>query len=51
VDGFSHQPFEDGAAITTVNFKGYTQTVPDPERRLFDFLTSVLKPRPAHETT
>lgn len=49
VDGFSHQTFEDGAAVTTVNFKGYTQTVPDPERRLFDFLISNLNPRPTDE--
>ena len=49
VDGFSHQTYEDGAAVTTINFKGYTQTIPDPERRLFDFLNSVLKPRPTDE--
>jgi len=30
VDGFSHQTYEDGAAVTTVNFKGYTQTITDP---------------------
>ena len=49
VDAFSHQTYEDGAAVTTINFKGYTQTIPDPERRLFDFLNSVLKPRPTDE--
>lgn len=45
VDGFSHQTFEDGAAVTTVNFKSYTQAIPDPERRLFDFLVFKLKPQ------
>ena len=49
VDGFSHQTFEDGAAVTTVNFKGYSQTVPDPERRLFDFLISKLNPKATDE--
>ena len=44
VDGFSHQTYEDGSAVTTVNFKSYTQGIPDPERRLFDFLISKLKP-------
>lgn len=44
VDGFSHQSYEDGSAVTTVNFKAYTQSVPDPERRLFNFLISVLQP-------
>lgn len=50
VDGFSHQTYEDGSAITTVNFKSYTQSIPDPERRLFDFLISQLNPKPSHET-
>ena len=50
VDGVSHQSYEDGSAITTVNFKSYTQSVPDPERRLFDFLHSVLKPKSTNET-
>jgi hypothetical protein len=45
VDGFSHQTYEDGSAITTVNFKSYTQSIPDAERRLFDFLISKLNPR------
>lgn len=49
VDGFSHQAFSDGAAVTTVNFKGYTQSIPDPERRLFDFLISRLNPTPIDE--
>ena len=49
VDGFSHQTFEDGAAVTTVNFKSYTQTIPDPERHLFDFLISKLNPKPTDE--
>jgi hypothetical protein len=50
VDGFSHQTFEDGAAVTTVNFKSYTQTIPDPERRLFDFLLSKFTPTQTNET-
>jgi hypothetical protein len=50
VDGCSHQTYEDGAAVTTVNFKSYTQTIPDPERRLFDFLISKLIPKPTDET-
>ncbi len=49
MDGFSHQTYEDGAAVTTVNFKGYSQTIPDPERRLFDLLTSKLKPKSTDE--
>jgi hypothetical protein len=49
VDGFSHQTYEDGSAVTTVNFKSYTQGIPDPERQLFDFLVSKLKPKPAGE--
>ncbi|MGA7903966.1 MAG: hypothetical protein WCA06_15135, partial [Terrimicrobiaceae bacterium] len=49
VDGFSHQTYEDGSAVTTVNFKSYTQGIPDPERRLFNFLVSKLKPKPAGE--
>lgn len=49
VDGFAHQSYEDGSAVTTVNFKSYTQSIPDPERRLFDFLTSTFNPRPIDE--
>ncbi len=49
VDGFSHQTFEDGAAITTVNFKGYTQSIPDSNRHLFQFLLSVLEPQSLDE--
>jgi hypothetical protein len=49
VDAFSHQTYEDGSAVTTVNFKSYTQGVPDPERRLLDFLISKLKPKPTDE--
>lgn len=45
MDGVSHQTYEDGSAITTVNFKSYTQSVPDPQRRLFDFLLSILNPK------
>jgi hypothetical protein len=36
VDGCSHKTYTDGSAVTVVNFKSYTQTIPDPERRLFD---------------
>ena len=50
VDGFSHERYDDGAAVTTVNFKSYTQTIPDSERRLFDFLVRRLKPKPADES-
>jgi hypothetical protein len=46
VDGFSHQTFADGTAVTSVNFKSYTQSVTDPERKLFDFLVGKLKPNP-----
>lgn len=49
VDAFSHQTFEDGSAITTVNFKSYTQSIPDADRRLFDFLTSKFNPKPTDE--
>jgi len=49
VDGFSHQTYEDGSAITTVNFKSYTHSIPDAERRLFDFLISKLKPKSTDE--
>lgn len=49
VDGFSHQSYDDGPAVTTVNFKAYTQTIPDPERRLFDFLISTINPKPTSE--
>jgi len=51
VDGFSHQTFEDGPAITTVNFKAYTQSIPDPSRRLFKFLLSVLEPQSVDENS
>ena len=50
VDGFSHERYDGGDAVTTVNFKSYTQTIPDPERRLFDFLICKLKPKPADES-
>ena len=50
VDGCSHQRYADGAAVTIVNFKSYTQTIPDPEQRLFNFLIRTLKPRPADES-
>jgi len=50
VDGCSHQTYPDGAAVTIVHFKSYTQSIPDPERRLFDFLIRKLKPGPADES-
>ena len=50
VDGFSHERCADGTAVTVVNFKSYTQTIPDPKRRLFDFLLCKLKPKPADES-
>ncbi|MBN8708132.1 MAG: hypothetical protein J0I10_02055 [Verrucomicrobia bacterium] len=49
VDGFSHQTFDDGSGITTVNFKAYTQSIPDPKQRLFQFLISVLQPQSLDE--
>jgi hypothetical protein len=49
VDGFSHQTYEDGSVVTTVNFKSYTQSIPDPERRLFEFLVATIKPSPIDE--
>ena len=49
VDAFSHQPVPESDAITVVNFKGYSQPVPDPERRLFDFLVSKFRPTSADE--
>ena len=49
VEGCSHQKYPDGSAVTVVNFKSYTQTIPDQERRLFDFLIRTLKPRHADE--
>ena len=51
VDGFSYQTYEDGSAVTTVNFKSYTQGIPDPDRRLFDFLISKLKPKSTDENS
>jgi hypothetical protein len=47
VDGCSHQPYADGSAVTVMNFKSYTQTIPDPERRLLNFLIRKLKSRRA----
>lgn len=48
VDAFSHQPVPESDAVTTVNFKGYTQNIPDPEKDLFNFLVAQLKP--THES-
>ena len=50
VDGCSHQTHADGTAFTVVNFKSYTQTIPDPEKRLFDFLIRKLKARRVDES-
>jgi hypothetical protein len=50
VDGFSHQPVPESESVTVVNFKGYSQSIPDPERRLFDFLVAKLQPIIANET-
>jgi len=51
VDGFSHQTFPDGSAITTINFKAYTQSIPDPTRRLFNYLVKEIQPHPVDETS
>lgn len=50
VDGFSHQTFSDGSAVTTVNFKSYTQSIPDPDRFLFEFLLSKISPQTCNES-
>jgi hypothetical protein len=50
VDGFSHQTFSDGSAVTTVNFKSYTQSIPDPDRCLFEFLLSRIGPQACNES-
>ena len=50
VDGCSYQTHPDGTAFTVVNFKSYTQTISDPEKRLFDFLMRKLKPRRVDES-
>jgi hypothetical protein len=49
VDGFSHQSMSETEPMTIVNFKGYTQAIPDAQRKLFDFLIAKLKPQPADE--
>jgi len=51
VDGFSHQRYEDGSAVTTVNFKGYTQNIADPQRWLFNFLILHINPTISDETS
>ncbi len=51
VDGFSHQLSPDSDGFTVVNFKSYTQTIADPEKRLFNYLVSKLNPKPVDETT
>jgi hypothetical protein len=44
VDGFSHQSFPDAPPVTVVNFKSFTQSIADPEQRLFHFLIGKIKP-------
>jgi hypothetical protein len=51
MDGFSHQTYKDGSAVTTVNFKSYTQSILDSERRLFDFLVSKIKLKSTNENS
>lgn len=50
VDAFSHQPVPEGEPVTVVNFKGYTQAIPDAERRLFEFLLRNISPKSSDET-
>jgi hypothetical protein len=50
VDGFSHVVEPDSEPLTVVNFKAFTQSIPDPEKRLFSFLVRKLKPRSFDET-
>lgn len=50
VDGFSHQTLPDESAVTVVNFKSYTQTIRDTDRRLFGFLLAAKKPASVDET-
>ena len=50
VDGFSHVTEPDSDPLTVVNFKAFTQSIPDPEKRLFSFLMRKLKPRSIDET-
>jgi len=45
VDGFSHQAELEEEPVTIVNFKGFSEAIPDPEPRLFD-LVSELHPQP-----
>ena len=35
----------DSEPLTVVNFKAFTQSIPDPEKRLFSFVIRKLKPR------
>jgi hypothetical protein len=46
VDGFFHQAGLEEGPVTIVNFKGFTEAIPDPERRLFDFLVAKFQPEP-----
>ena len=49
VDGFSHEAYADCSGVTTVNFKSFTQSIRDPDRRLFDYLVSRLNPKSVDE--
>lgn len=49
VDAFSHQPMPESAPVTVVNFRGYSQAIPDPDRELFAFLVAQLQPKPVDE--
>ena len=50
VDAFSHQPAPESDPVTVVNFKGYTQAIPDAERQLFEFLLDHIPTKNADET-
>ena len=50
VDGFAHHVSSDSDdPVTTVNFKSYTQTIRDPEGRLFHYLVNTIKPKSVDE--
>jgi hypothetical protein len=44
-DGFSHIAEPGSEPLTVVNFKSFTQSIPDPEKRLFRFLIGKFNPR------
>ena len=49
VDGFSFQESPDAGGFTVVNFKSYTQSIADPDKRLFRYLVSKLNPKDVDE--